>query len=69
MKTSKQKNRQINHTQTTQNHTGLPPKPTTPMPLTKIIPLHPMRLRLRLNQQLKQKSTPHTPPNYPQRKP
>ena len=38
------------------------------MTLTKINPLHPIRLRLSLNQQLRRKSTQHTPPSYPQRK-
>jgi hypothetical protein len=54
MKTNKQKNSQINHKQTPKNHTNLPTKPPTPIPLTKIIPLHPMRLNLHLNQQHRQ---------------
>jgi hypothetical protein len=61
MKTGKQKNSQINHTQTSQNHTSFPTKPTTPMTLPKIITLHPMHLSLSLNQQLRRKSTPHIP--------
>jgi len=42
-------------------------KPPTPMSLTKIIPLHSMRLRLSLNKQLRRNKFSMLP-NYLQRK-